>query len=479
MSADRTKVRASSLVGLYRSVTIEGLPIKEVKADLKRLGVDPASSIELAQRLAEGDVADPATALLHRLAEAEEIDAEIADLENAPIDEIRSILPEGVAEEVSVAAKDRAVDEERVEADVSTDGVAEKTVVPMKRRRLAVLGWSGSLIGVAASIALFVVIRVEIFDDVELAGGLRSSLEEVDPLASGDVADQVEPARPFDGNDVEAEASPPPIAQGRRRLPEAVAASPATKQPEAVLETAVAEADSDAGATVDETRERSGIGREEQDGLLPAERAIPPALSDDKVEAVRKALKDAIGDGSSLLATPSPAERSETANAEEPPSHLPAAKPTPNARELAALIATRVIARERTVGSAESEAPPAADISSLPVLPDNVTGVFIVDAEGVPPVLWALASVKPDDRLASKVAEASLRALGRKVLALVAFERDGERVEAVLVESALVPQPADLAPQTTTAVTAFADVTPPSSVAEQPSFELIELPVDR
>ena len=76
-----------------------------------------------------------------------------------------------------------------------------------------------------------------------------------------------------------------------------------------------------------------------------------------------------------------------------------------------------------------------ADISAPPLLPGELTGIFVVDAARVPAELTALQRVKRDDRLATRLGEASLRALGRKVLALVAFERDGQRVEAVLVEA--------------------------------------------
>ncbi len=92
----------------------------------------------------------------------------------------------------------------------------------------------------------------------------------------------------------------------------------------------------------------------------------------------------------------------------------------------------------RAAASIESTgrtAAPEVEVATPSLLPDELTGVFVVDAGRAPAELNALQGIKQDDRLAAKLGEASLRALGRKVLALVAFERDGRRVEAALVEA--------------------------------------------
>lgn len=95
-------------------------------------------------------------------------------------------------------------------------------------------------------------------------------------------------------------------------------------------------------------------------------------------------------------------------------------------------LAPRAAASVERTGRA---AAPEADVAAPSLLPDELTGVFVVDAGRAPAELNALQSIKRDDRLAAKLGEASLRALGRKVLALVAFERGGQRVEAALVEA--------------------------------------------
>ncbi|MGI9507516.1 MAG: hypothetical protein ACR2RE_31140 [Geminicoccaceae bacterium] len=95
-------------------------------------------------------------------------------------------------------------------------------------------------------------------------------------------------------------------------------------------------------------------------------------------------------------------------------------------------LASKAAASVESTGLA---AAPDASVATPPLLPDELTGVFVVDAGRAPAELNALQSIKRDDRLAAKLGEASLRALGRKVLALVAFERDGRRVEAALVEA--------------------------------------------
>ncbi|MGI9416994.1 MAG: hypothetical protein ACR2RA_04040 [Geminicoccaceae bacterium] len=481
MSADRARVRASSIVGLYQDVAIESLPIEEVKADLERLGVDPTLPIELAKRLAEGDADDPATVLLRKLEEADEIDAEIADLESAPIDEIRSNLPEVLAEQAAAIAKERSG--EGVAGEIRTTEDVEKTnVVPVRRRRFASVGWSGSLVGIAASVALFIAVRPYVSGEMKWADQLRSPIERQLAIEKNDqaadttaAAGRAEIAEATDGAAVEAKASASPNARSRSRQPLAVAPSPATDQRRPLLETAAAEADGE-DAAGDQGPAPSGAEREELAGLPAAERVLPSISPDEPPEAVRLAQQDAADDD----------QRSQAASADGPeidraaasPTHLPTPRPAPTARELAALITAKVRARAPTAEPTESEAPSAADISSVPGLPDDVTGVFVVDADGVPPELWALASVRPDDRLAAKVGEASLRALGRKVLALVAFDRDGQRVEAVLVESAAAAPPADLASQAVTGVTAFAETGSQPLAAVGRSFELIELPSD-
>ena len=482
MSAGRARVRASSIVGLYQDVAIESLPIEEVKADLERLGVDSTLPIELAKRLAEGDADDPATALLRKLEEADEIDAEIADLESAPIDEIRSNLPEALAEQAGAIAKERSGGGEAGETR-TTEDVEKTNVAPIKRWRLASFGWSGSLVGVAASVALFIAVRPYVSGEMKWADQLRSpierqlAIEENDQVAAVADANRAESAEASDRAAVAAKASSSPIARSRSRQPVAVVPSPATDQRRPILDTAAAEADGE-DAAVDQGPGLSGAEREESAGPPAAERVPPSILSDEPPEALRLAQQDAADDDQHSQAALPSADEPEIDRAAASPTHLPTPRPTPTASELAALVTAKVRARVLTAEATESEAPSAADISDIPGLPDDVTGVFVVDADGLPPELRVLASVRSDDRLAAKVGEASLRALGRKVLALVAFDRDGQRVEAVMVESAAAPPPADLAAQAATGVAAFAGSAsePPAPVGR--SFDLIELPSD-
>ena len=117
--------------------------------------------------------------------------------------------------------------------------------------------------------------------------------------------------------------------------------------------------------------------------------------------------------------------------------------------------------------------PAAVVVPAVPVdlswLPDTVTAVVLADRARAPIELEPLADALPDQRLAARLDDARKHAAGRTIVALIAFVRDGERVEAALVEK---PAPA------VAGASAFAEneaVLPKA----RPSFELLELPSTR
>ena len=77
-----------------------------------------------------------------------------------------------------------------------------------------------------------------------------------------------------------------------------------------------------------------------------------------------------------------------------------------------------------------------------------------------------------------KLKEAQLRASSGKVIALVAFERDGAIVEAALVETPSNPTVPDPSAQTITGFAGFAEE-PAVLFVSETSFELIELSAGR
>lgn len=171
MTLDRAAIRVRLAAGLDDALSIEERPIDEVRAELALLGIDPGPSIRLAEKLAAAKADDPATRLLGRLEDAEAIDAEIAALEHADIDEVRASLPPDLAAATGTN---------------ETDMEPTAKVVRWQRRR-AMLGWGGSLAGIAASVLLFIAVRP---DRLEEATPPVSSVEQRQPeIAAADLAE--------------------------------------------------------------------------------------------------------------------------------------------------------------------------------------------------------------------------------------------------------------------------------------------------
>lgn len=210
MSADPRIIRARLLSGLDDALAIETRPIGEVRAALEEMGVDPEASIRLAQKLAQGADADPATRLLQQVERAEDIDAEIAALEEASIDEVRAALPAGL--ETSAAAVQQNPDHEAASLD---DRRARR------RRRLSTLGWGGSLIGIAASVVLFIAVRPDRIDQagapvlqVESAPDVAMEAESTDREMAGQIAPAERRARALEEDLSRLQAARPSKGEG-------------------------------------------------------------------------------------------------------------------------------------------------------------------------------------------------------------------------------------------------------------------------
>ncbi|MEZ5935001.1 MAG: hypothetical protein R3F54_24330 [Alphaproteobacteria bacterium] len=470
MSDARARMRVRAMVGLYREKTIETLPIDEVRADLARLGVDPAPLIALARRLADGSVTNPAASLLQKLERTEAIDAEIAALEQAPIDSVLSSLeaslpaaaPAETDDPVSDAATSDAVPAETdqpvkageaPEADEPTNEPGrgalddDTTVVPFIRRR-AVLGWGGSLAGIAACLLIFFAIRPDGLERADRERSLQPPAK-VQPL--GDVAQpaplpDVTAERALGDRTAadavaEADASPPIGPRGRQDLAADPAEPPAPPaqagREEGVSEEGRVLAEAEPPVAADPPRPKAAAAR-------TATAAASSAEGEGRTPPVDAAIAGLQSEPE--LPAPMQRDRDEVALAGRQdvpqPSHQPVLKP---ALPEAATALAQPPLQEAATAPAREPAPPVAAAAFVPArempqpettqLPHKISGVFVVDSARAPAELKALERDRRDDRLAARLAEASLRALGRKVLALVAFERDGKRVEAALVSA--------------------------------------------
>lgn len=141
MSAAVTPARRL-LALLAEESSLETRPRDGIDADLAALGIDSAGTIRLARRVAEQNPG-PATALLGAMIEDESAEAEIAALESADIEDVRSRLQAGTVASVTAEAQRRA-------------GKQSNVVGISRPRRGAVWAWTGSLVGMAAC-ALIVV----------------------------------------------------------------------------------------------------------------------------------------------------------------------------------------------------------------------------------------------------------------------------------------------------------------------------------
>jgi hypothetical protein len=157
---------------------VEALPVAEVHEELAALGVDPGRSIAFAKSLAR-DGGSPGGRLMGALMAGEEEDEEIARIESAEIEEVRSQIPHGAAAAIAAEARRKAgIDDNVVGLDAKR----------RKRRRLIV--WGGPLAGIAASLLVVFFMgnaylssnRMEIADNIS-GGRAKAPMPEMPDLA--------------------------------------------------------------------------------------------------------------------------------------------------------------------------------------------------------------------------------------------------------------------------------------------------------
>jgi len=464
MNLDRTEIRALLLAGLDTQASIEHQPIDEVRLALDQLGIDPKGAIRFAKRLAEAtstdpadqanlaDHVDPAVDLLRKIEQADALDAEIADFENMPLDDVLAALPE----------------DQRRPPNFGNDAEPgrEQVVAKPKRRLVRVLGWGGSIAGIAASVLLFVAVRPDLLGWTEgvMSPGEVTSLERQAEALSPEVAPDVAARSdivPDVGDGVARDAgSSAAGVETAIRSRRASTASELRREPDEL--TSAVDRPAVAAATA------NALSAEVEDATQPSD-------ADDQTQPPRPRLRP--GD----LETTAAGDKAETPLAQAEQQRL---------EESEAEVETSSLASVQAVADQASQENTAAfdeRNASFPLKAESITGVFVVDAERVPSMLRSLeaAQSESDGRLAARLGEASLRALGQKVLALVSFERDGQEIDAAVVEVESAEAPAS---DPALGVTSFAEtdtgagndqVSGSSANAPKPggsAFDILELP---
>lgn len=433
MTTDHARLRARLASALDDAGEIETRPIEDVRAALAEQGIDPTASIRLAQKLSHGGTTgDPAARLLQQIERSETIDAEIAALEEADIDDIKAALPRQGAEPWQDA--DRFLRDE------------ERPVEP-RRRRLPALGWGGSLIGIAASVLLFIAVHPDRLNEASL-----SSIEARAPVAadvrSADAASE--------------EASPPAGESARKLLPEL----------SQIQGKASAGSDRYAAGAADlaDAREDApvvGAARRALQSL--GEKAAQPLAESRGRDLGEEAEFDRSSDVTAsnmgrLQSVPRPVLRPDVEEGE---------------RVETAVVTSRAAPLPMAAADVASlSEPPPEPVVLLAILAD-LKAIFLVDEGRAPTSLRIVANSLPEGGLAAKLGEAERRAADRKVVALVAFARDGEIVEAALVETPAVQPAPDLSVQTVTGFSALIEGEPEMLHRSRAELELIELSADR
>ena len=470
MTDSRIQTRARLASALDEVTEIELLPIEAVREALEEQGIDPTASIRLAKKFSRGRALDPSVGLLQRIERSETIDAEIAALERADIDEIKAALP---------AEADRS----RYPEVESTVAVALST---RPKRRLSTLGVGGSLIGIAASVLLFVTVRPDRLEQAE------APLPAID--AGTPVTTDAEPADELPAEVAPRSESLTQSLVAERPKPEKAVSTPSTRSDRSVVGEAdladaegaasVAEADRPSAQSpsneerrpLAQSLERAPVERATVDPGSRAKMSKSEPLQEPPRPEPRPALAEAKDSGNTALASrPSPAP---TVQQAETPENPPIPEPRP--------VTERAVAAETAVQGAEPSPLSAARVEFLPsqvrgaeldlLLPiiRDIRAILLVDEARASEPLRSLAERLPDGQLAAKIGEAKVRAAPDEVIVLVAFQRDGVIVEAALVETRNIPPPPDLSAQAL-GVTAFAAGEAPASTVPEASFKLIEL----
>lgn len=461
MTVDQARMRARLASAFDDAGDIETRPIGLVRAALAELDIDPTASIRLAQKLARGSVTgDPAARLLQQIERSATVDAEIAALEEADIDDIKAALPRELADRTSTS---------------------EVTPIKPRRRRLSTLGFGGSLIGIAASVLLFIAVRP---DRLEQAEVLPPPIEVRPPVAAdAEHADAV-------SEDALPEAEQP----ARNLLPEL---SRLQEKASAGRDLYAAE-QADLADAPEEVRGAGAVGRALQG--LDEKAAQPLAQRRERDLSEERALDPSsdvtVSSTGALRSVPRPAPRPDLSEDEQRELVIAAPSPSPAPPEDPPRPVLRPDVEEgehvetAAVTSLSAPLPMAtADVVRLPEPPPepavlltllrDLKAVFLVDEARAPLSLRALSNRLPEGRLAAKLGEAELRAAGRKVVALIAFERDGEIVEAALAETPSIQPLPDLSTQTVTGFSGFAEGEPAVLLRSETSFELIDLSASR
>ncbi len=446
------ELAARSIAALEDLESIERKPLAEIKADLTRLGIDPNDSIARAWKLA-GKRSTPADRLLSRLDDADAVDAEIEALENADIGEIQGTVPSGTATSITADAKRRAG--------------TPSNVTGLRRSRRRVIGWGGSMIGLAACLLLFVVTRpdqlyqaeqpvVEMANDIAAPSEARTTgsalieeaseaLQRARQAESDEAADQdvtldrelafVEPRQPTPTEHSRA-LSAPEVSEALETLTSRAATSPQNpNQNQSVNAEPLAKAQSPEKRSEPlENEVAEAVSAPTPSHLPKAKPAIPVVTSEESVVAsapkavhIPKA-KPANLAASSETVTALGAETAQTLTGAQT-SRRSALTTTTSALVAEDLESVQAEFRQSDFSAAETNIAGVADAGDLW---SDARAVLIVDQNEAPLALKTQAESLPKGDLVHRLDEAQRLAGDGNVVALVTVVRDGQEVDAAL-----------------------------------------------
>ena len=462
MTGDRQFFVTRSIAALDDRESIETRPLSAIKADLDKLGIDPRASIDRARKLA-AKKSSPADRLMARLDDADAIDVEIEALEQADIDEVRGMVPSGVAAGVAADAKQRTgLPSAHLSANVTA----------LKRSHRRVFGWGGSILGLVACLLLFVMIRpdqlYQLDQPVMEEAGDVAALSDTATTESDDIDKPLEASR---GVSLEEKAGTADqalaLGESRRSIeqpsalprPEAEMAleslaSQAVKRRHDLDENVIANPQATARLSKQEEREQADL---EIAAVAPL--SEPPHLPEAKP------------------AVPADVSKEDVAALAPEATHRPKARSArPVAEEtVASVLADDVGAVRRELDQLERGAASSNIIYPSNAADDwrNPKAVLIVDPEKAPLGLKVQAETLPTGKLADRLDEARRLAGDGDVVALVTVLREGEEVDAALTLRPLQPLQPRASFADVDAIVSF-DAAP--RVYDDGDVELIELP---
>lgn len=398
MTSDRRSMIGRSIAALDGEGSIEKRSLQDILTDLEALGLDPAASIRAAQSHAFAQ-SSPASRLLARLDDADIADVDLDALETADIADIQNAVPKGIAVSIATDAKRRSGVPSNVAGTARLEG--------------RVWGIGGSMIGLAACLLLFFIIRPDqqyqieppLIEETDNARGMSRS-QAVGDLATRQGSLSQESPDSDRRTVAAADAVGSPTVQPEEQKPEPRSNRPAPKLADTrlALESLGAQLTDRAASTTATAK----VGPN----------ATASASSPSEPEA---------GIAEDVAATAAA------------PALLPSQKPAANPRSpVTARQTDGTITAKASLETAQNQ-PAKPDQAAVVEFARDVAAwggepraVLLIDPIAAPDMLKSLAERLSERRLTDRLDEARDLLGERPILALMTILRDGEEVDAVI-----------------------------------------------